>query len=125
MNYINYINEVVKPQEGKQVGFKIDPTKLMDKLKNRRAPVLESEFHIIKDKWLTKRDIVISCHFENLDETSLRFTVEFDYRGLCIGLGPLSTWDYSFFDEPEPEHHRSSHCDGQCCGCAYFYDHHL
>ena len=95
MNYINYINEVVKPQENKSTGFKMDS----NILRNNMVPDIKS-IEIIKTAFITKRDLIITHKFENLPsyEKRLHLDVSFDIRGMCIDLGPIRIWDYSFWE---------------------------
>ena len=95
MNYINYINEVVKPQENKNLSFKFDTIKFNKKFK--KAPSIEKEPRIIKEPFLAKRDLIISYEFENLYGVHLNTNIGFDSRGMCIDVGPIREWNYNFW----------------------------
>ena len=95
MNYIDYINEVVSPQQKKTKKFKLS--------KGIKKPTLNinpDNVKIIKDRFWTKRDLIISYEFDRQLNTPpfFRIDIGFDFRGMCIDVGPLREWDYSFWE---------------------------
>ena len=96
MNYFDYINEVVKPQENKSLSFKFDTDAFNRKF--RKAPSINPEkVHIIREPFIAKRDLIISYPFSNVSDLCLDIDIGFDHRGMCIDVGPIRNWDYSFW----------------------------
>ena len=98
MNYFDYINEVVKPQENKSLGFKFDTFAFNKKF--RKAPSIDPDkVEIIREPFISKRDLIIYYGFSDIDsDVHLSIQVGFDPRGMCIDVGPIRNWDYSFWD---------------------------
>ena len=96
MNYFDYVNEVVKPQENKSLGFKFDEIAFNKKFK--KTPSIDPDnVHIIREPFIAKRDLIISYPFSNVSDSCLHIDIGFDFRGMCIDVGPIRNWDYSFW----------------------------
>lgn len=94
MNYIDYINEVVKPRT-------TNTSKLSKNLAHNfktKAPEVDDDPEIIIRPFITKRDVIIAYNFSSpIGGEHISIDIGFDFRGMCIDVGPLRDWDYFFW----------------------------
>ena len=91
MNYFDYVNEVVKPQENKNLSVK------MNFDIDRTAPAINPDKTLVIIRpFITKRDVLVSHRFDGFNYPDIN--VGIDKRGLCVDIGPIRIWDYSFWE---------------------------